>query len=54
MILRPAWPIGCKTGQPTLRNFDHAGAFIEHNLLALVTSRVGKKLQWATVRAILT
>jgi predicted dehydrogenase len=40
------WLIGCKTGKPTLCNYDYAGALIEHNLLALVAYRVGKKLQW--------
>jgi len=40
------WIIGCKTGKPTLCNFDYAGALIEHNMLALVAYRVGKKLQW--------
>ena len=40
------WIIGCKTGKPTLCNFDYAGALMEHNLLALVAYRVGKKLEW--------
>jgi predicted dehydrogenase len=40
------WIIGCKTGKPTLCNFDYSGALIEHNLLALVAYRIGKKLQW--------
>ncbi len=40
------WVIGAKTGKPTLCNFDYSGAEIEHNLLALVAYRVGKKLQW--------
>ena len=40
------WLIGCKTGKPTLCNFDYAGALIEHNMLALAAYRVGKKLQW--------
>jgi len=40
------WIIGAKTGQPTLCNFDYSGALIEHNLLALVAYRVGKKLTW--------
>ena len=42
------WLIGCKTGKPTLCNFDYAGALIEHNMLALVAYRVGKKLEWDT------
>jgi len=40
------WIIGCKTGKPTLCNFDYAGAMIENNLLALVAYRVGQKLEW--------
>jgi len=40
------WLIGCKTGKPTLCNFDYSGALIEHNLLALAAYRVGEKLQW--------
>lgn len=47
------WIIACKTGSPTLCNFDYAGMLIEHNLLALVAYRVGKKLEWdaANLRA---
>ncbi len=40
------WLIACKTGKPTLCNFDYAGALIENNLLALVAYRVGQKLEW--------
>ena len=40
------WLIGCKTGKPTLCNFDYSGALIENNMLALVAYRVGKKLTW--------
>ncbi len=40
------WIRGCKTGQPTLCNFDYSGALIENNLLSLVAYRVGKKLEW--------
>jgi hypothetical protein len=40
------WIIGCKTGKPTTCNFDYSGALIEHNLLALVAYRTGKKLEW--------
>ena len=40
------WLIGCKTGAPTLCNFDYSGALIEHNLLGNVAHRVGKKLIW--------
>ncbi len=44
------WIIGCKTGKPTLCNFDYSGALIEHNMLALVAYRVGEKLQWDSRR----
>ena len=40
------WINACKNGTPTLCNFDYSGALIEHNLLALVAYRVGKKLEW--------
>jgi predicted dehydrogenase len=40
------WITACKTGSPTLCNFDYAGALIENNLLALVAYRVGKRLEW--------
>ena len=40
------WIEGCKTGKPTLCNFDYSGALIEHNLLVLAAYRVGKKLHW--------
>ncbi|MBT3377413.1 MAG: Gfo/Idh/MocA family oxidoreductase [Lentisphaerae bacterium] len=40
------WITGCKTGKPTLCNFDYSGALIEHNLLALVAYRTGQKLDW--------
>ena len=40
------WINACKTGSPTLCNFDYSGALVEHNLLALVAYRTGKKLQW--------
>jgi hypothetical protein len=40
------WLAACKTGKPTLCNFDYSGALIEHNLLALVAYRLGKKLEW--------
>jgi len=36
------WLIGCKTGKPTLCNLDYSGALIEHNLLALVSYRLGE------------
>jgi predicted dehydrogenase len=40
------WVLGCKTGSPTLCNFDYSGKLIEHNLLGTVAFRVGKKLEW--------
>jgi hypothetical protein len=39
----------CKTGSPTLCNFDDSGALIEHNLLGTAAFRVGKKLERAPV-----
>ncbi len=40
------WIRACKTGAPTLCNFDYAGKLIENNLLANVAYRAGKKLTW--------
>ncbi len=40
------WIDACKTDKKTLCNFDYSGALVEHNLLALVAYRVGKKLEW--------
>ena len=40
------WLHACKTGAPTLCNFDYSGALVEHNLLGNVAYRVGKKLTW--------
>jgi predicted dehydrogenase len=40
------WIHACKTGAPTLCNFDYSGALVEHNLLGTVAFRAGKKLQW--------
>jgi len=40
------WLLGCKTGSPTLCNFDYSGLLIENNLLGTVAFRVGKKLEW--------
>ncbi len=40
------WIHACKTGEPTLCNFDYSGKLIEHNLLGNVAYRVGTKLQW--------
>ena len=40
------WIHACKTGEPTLCNFDYSAALVEHNLLGTVAFRAGKKLQW--------
>ncbi|MDD4870915.1 MAG: Gfo/Idh/MocA family oxidoreductase [Kiritimatiellae bacterium] len=40
------WINACKTGTPTLCNFDYSGALVEHNLLGTVAFRAGKKLEW--------
>jgi len=40
------WIHACKTGAPTLCNFDYSGMLIEHNLLANVAYRVGSKIRW--------
>ena len=40
------WLLACKTGSPTLCNFDYSARLIEHNLLGNVVYRVGKKLTW--------
>jgi len=40
------WINACKTGSPTLCNFDYSGKLVEHNLLGAVAFRVNKKLQW--------
>ncbi len=48
------WLNACKTGQPTLCNFDYSGKLIEHNLLGNVAHRVGKKLQWDATKLVAT
>jgi len=40
------WIDACKTGSPTLCNFEYSGSLVEHNLLGTVAFRVGKKLEW--------
>jgi hypothetical protein len=40
------WLHACRTGTPTLCNFDYSGMLIEHNLLGTVAFRSGKKLTW--------
>jgi predicted dehydrogenase len=43
------WITACKTGTPTLCNFDYSGNLTESNLLGNVAYRVGKKLEWDPV-----
>jgi predicted dehydrogenase len=40
------WIHACKTGAPTLCNFDYSGALVEQNLLGTVAFRAGQKLDW--------
>ena len=40
------WLHACKTGAPSLCNFDYSGKLVEHNLLGNVAYRTGKKLDW--------
>ncbi len=40
------WIHACKTGAPTLCNFDYSGALVEHNLLGTVAFRTSQKLDW--------
>jgi len=40
------WIHACKTGSPTLCNFQYSGMLVEHNLLGTVAFRSGKKLEW--------
>jgi hypothetical protein len=40
------WLAACKTGSPTLCNFDYGGRLVENLLLSIVACRVQKKLQW--------
>ncbi len=40
------WTTACKTGSPTLCNFDYAGALTETILLGIVAYRSGEKLDW--------
>lgn len=43
------WIAACKTGSPTLCNFDYSGAVTETVLLGNVAYRAGKKLRWDPV-----
>jgi len=40
------WVRACKTGEPTLCNFDYSGRLNENLVLGTVACRVGEKLQW--------
>jgi predicted dehydrogenase len=40
------WIHACKTGEPTLCNFEYAGWLTEANHLGNVAFRAGKKLEW--------
>ena len=44
------WLNACKTGSPTMSNFEYAGWLTEANHLGNVAYRAGKKLQWDPVR----
>jgi predicted dehydrogenase len=43
------WIEACKTGKPTLANFNYAGLLTEANHLGNVAYRVGRKLEWDSV-----
>ncbi len=43
------WLAACKTGSPTLCNFDYSGPLTETVLLGTVAYRVGKKREWDPV-----
>jgi predicted dehydrogenase len=40
------WLTACKTGSPTLCNFDYGGRLVENLLLSIVACRVKKQLEW--------
>lgn len=40
------WLHACKTGAPTLCNFDYSGKLIENNMLGVVAFRTSTKLDW--------
>ncbi|MCC6793631.1 MAG: Gfo/Idh/MocA family oxidoreductase [Candidatus Hydrogenedentes bacterium] len=44
------WIHACKSGEPTLSNFEYAGWLTEANHLGNVAYRVGKKLEWDPVK----
>ena len=43
------WILACKTGSPTLCNFNYSGALVESNLLGIAAYRLGQKLEWDPV-----
>src|SRR5262245_23868584 len=46
------WVQACKTGSPTMSNFDYAGRLTEANHLGNVAYRTGKKLEWDPVKMV--
>ncbi len=44
------WVHACKTGAPTLCNFEYSGMLIENNLLGTVALRAGEKISWDAER----
>lgn len=40
------WVRACKTGEPTLCNFEYSGALTEANHLGNIAYRLGKKISW--------
>ena len=48
--LHQEWIHACKTGEPTLCNFDYSGKLIEHDLLGNVSYRVGEILPYVGSR----
>jgi hypothetical protein len=43
------WIDACKSGKPTLANFEYSGWLTEANHLGNVAYRVGKKMEWDPV-----
>ena len=43
------WLAACKTGSPTLCNFDYGGRLVENLLLSIVACRVKNRLDWDPV-----
>ncbi len=48
------WIRACKSGSPTLSNFEYAGALSEAVLLGNVAHRVGQKIEWDAPNARVT